>query len=88
MPVVPVVRDPAGSTTPLPQAGAIRLGISRALEKLNGAWRPPLRKEGLLTRDPRVVESKKPGQKKARKKFTWCVRRWALGAGVFSISEC
>ena len=53
------------------QAGAIRLGVSRALERLDPALRPALRKAGFLTRDSRVVESKKPGQKKARKKFTW-----------------
>lgn len=56
------------------QAGAIRLGVARALERLNPAWRPVLRKAGYLTRDPRMVESKKPGQKKARKKFTWVKR--------------
>ena len=51
------------------QAEAIRLGISRALVKLNHDHRLALKPEGLLTRDPRMVERKKPGQKKARKKF-------------------
>jgi len=48
------------------QAGAIRLGIARALLKLNPELRPLLKKEGLLTRDPRMVERKKFGQKGAR----------------------
>jgi small subunit ribosomal protein S9 len=56
------------------QAGAVRLGISRALEHFNPAHRMQLRPEGLLTRDPRRVERKKPGQKKARKKFQWVKR--------------
>ena len=51
------------------QAEAIRLGISRALCKINEEYRPVLKTEGLLTRDPRMVERKKYGQKKARKKF-------------------
>eukprot|EP00638_Chattonella_subsalsa_P003895 CAMPEP_0117753584 /NCGR_PEP_ID=MMETSP0947-20121206/12319_1 /TAXON_ID=44440 /ORGANISM="Chattonella subsalsa, Strain CCMP2191" /LENGTH=237 /DNA_ID=CAMNT_0005572507 /DNA_START=113 /DNA_END=823 /DNA_ORIENTATION=- len=53
------------------QAGAIRLGLSRALENYNPFHRPSLKKEGFLTRDARVVERKKPGQKKARKKCQW-----------------
>ncbi len=48
------------------QAGAVRLGIARALIKLNPDLRPVLKKEGLLTRDPRMVERKKFGQKGAR----------------------
>ena len=48
------------------QAGAIKLGIARALLKLNPELRPLLKKEGLLTRDPRMVERKKFGQKGAR----------------------
>ena len=48
------------------QAGAVRLGIARALLKLNPDLRPLLKKEGLLTRDPRMVERKKFGQKGAR----------------------
>jgi len=56
------------------QAEAIRLAISRALCKLDLETRPALKSEGLLTRDSRVVERKKPGQKKARKKFQWVKR--------------
>jgi len=56
------------------QAEAIRLAISRALCVLDLENRPALKSEGLLTRDPRVVERKKPGQKKARKKFQWVKR--------------
>jgi len=48
------------------QAGAVKLGIARALIKLNPELRPLLKKEGLLTRDPRMVERKKFGQKGAR----------------------
>jgi small subunit ribosomal protein S9 len=51
------------------QAEAIRLAISRALCELDQENRPALKAEGLLTRDARVVERKKPGQKKARKKI-------------------
>ena len=56
------------------QADAIKLAISRALCVVNEEYRPLLKKEGLLTRDSRVVERKKPGQKKARKKFQWVKR--------------
>jgi small subunit ribosomal protein S9 len=49
------------------QAGAIRLGITRALMVYNEEMRPDLRKAGLVTRDARVVERKKVGRKKARK---------------------
>jgi len=49
------------------QAGAIRHGISRALVEVNEQFKPLLRKEGLLTRDPRVKERKKYGLKRARK---------------------
>lgn len=56
------------------QAEAIRLGISRALVKLNAENRPPLKKEGLLTRDSRMVERKKPGRRKARRKFQFSKR--------------
>ena len=51
------------------QAGAVRLGISRALEAFDPNLRPSLSRAGMLTRDSRRVERKKPGQKKARKKF-------------------
>jgi small subunit ribosomal protein S9 len=56
------------------QAEASRLGIARALVKVNEENKPLLRKEGLLTRDPRMVERKKPGQKKARKRFQFSKR--------------
>tara|TARA_B110000211_G_C14018521_1_gene526495 strand:+ start:594 stop:980 length:387 start_codon:yes stop_codon:yes gene_type:complete len=56
------------------QVEAIRLGVSRALLKVDADNRPVLKKEGLLTRDPRMVERKKPGQKKARKKFQFSKR--------------
>jgi small subunit ribosomal protein S9 len=56
------------------QAEAARLGIARALVKVNEENKPTLRKEGLLTRDPRMVERKKPGQKKARKRFQFSKR--------------
>lgn len=56
------------------QAEAIRLGISRALVKVNEENKPLLKEEGLMTRDPRMVERKKPGQPKARKKFQFSKR--------------
>ena len=56
------------------QAGAVRLGISRNLEKINPDFRPILKKEGMLTRDSRVVERKKYGQPGARKKFQFSTR--------------
>ena len=56
------------------QAEAIRLGISRALVELEAENKPLLKVEGLMTRDPRMVERKKPGQPKARKKFQFSKR--------------
>jgi len=56
------------------QAGAIRHGISRALAKVDETTRLILRKEGFLTRDPRMVERKKPGRPKARKRFQFSKR--------------
>jgi small subunit ribosomal protein S9 len=56
------------------QAGAVQLGIARALVSLNDEHRPLLRAAGLLTRDPRMVERKKYGQKKARKRFQFSKR--------------
>lgn len=56
------------------QAEAIRLGISRALVEINAEYKPILKPEGLMTRDPRMVERKKFGQKKARKKFQFSKR--------------
>ena len=56
------------------QAEAIRLAITRALVSINEEYRTVLKPEGLLTRDPRMVERKKFGQKKARKKFQFSKR--------------
>ena len=56
------------------QAEAVKLGISRALLKVNPDYRPALKAAGLLTRDARSVERKKPGQKKARKSFQFSKR--------------
>ncbi|MCH1417389.1 MAG: 30S ribosomal protein S9 [Flavobacteriaceae bacterium] len=56
------------------QAEAVRLAISRALCQINEEHRLVLKPEGLLTRDPRMVERKKFGQKKARKKFQFSKR--------------
>eukprot|EP00567_Pseudictyota_dubia_P005803 CAMPEP_0197449210 /NCGR_PEP_ID=MMETSP1175-20131217/20408_1 /TAXON_ID=1003142 /ORGANISM="Triceratium dubium, Strain CCMP147" /LENGTH=294 /DNA_ID=CAMNT_0042981253 /DNA_START=69 /DNA_END=953 /DNA_ORIENTATION=+ len=56
------------------QAGAVRHGLARALEKYNPEYRPPMKRLGYLTRDPRMVERKKIGLKKARKAPQW-VRR-------------
>jgi len=66
------VKVNGGGTTG--QAEAIRLAISRALCELDAENRTALKADGLLTRDSRVVERKKPGQKKARKKFQWVKR--------------
>jgi small subunit ribosomal protein S9 len=51
------------------QSGAIQLGLARALVAMDPGLRSTLRKAGLLTRDPRMVERKKPGQPKARRRF-------------------
>ena len=56
------------------QAGAIRLGISRALISVNSDFRSSLKSKGLLTRDSRKVERKKPGQPGARRKFQFSKR--------------
>lgn len=56
------------------QADAISHGISRALSRMHPELRPKLKAEGLLRRDPRMVERKKSGQPKARKKFQWTKR--------------
>ncbi len=56
------------------QAGAVRHGISRALLEFDPELRPVLKKAGLLTRDPRMVERKKFGQKGARKRFQFSKR--------------
>ena len=56
------------------QAGALRLAVARALVKVDEAYRPKLRDLGLLTRDARAVERKKPGRPKARKRFQFSKR--------------
>lgn len=56
------------------QAEALRLAIARAMVKINEEDKPALKAQGLMTRDPRVVERKKPGQPKARKKFQFSKR--------------
>ena len=56
------------------QTEAVRLGLARALQSLNGDWTSALRKHGLLTRDAREKERKKPGLKKARKAPTYTKR--------------
>jgi len=56
------------------QAGAIRLGISRALQEFNPLFRPALKTNSLLTRDSREVERKKYGMRKARRKFQFSKR--------------
>ena len=56
------------------QAEAAKLGIARALLEVNPELRPVLKAAGLLTRDPRSVERKKPGRKKARKSFQFSKR--------------
>lgn len=56
------------------QAEAVKLGIARALIQINAEYRPALKAAGLLTRDPRAVERKKPGKKKARKSFQFSKR--------------
>ncbi len=56
------------------QAGAIRMGLSRAISRFNAELRPGLRKNGFLTRDPRMKERKKYGQKGARRRFQFSKR--------------
>ncbi len=56
------------------QAGAVRLAVARALTETNPELRGPLKAEGLLTRDPRMKERKKPGQPGARKRFQFSKR--------------
>jgi small subunit ribosomal protein S9 len=59
---------------PAGQAGAIRHGITRALIEYNNELRPTLKQAGLVTRDPRIKERKKYGQKGARKRFQFSKR--------------
>jgi small subunit ribosomal protein S9 len=56
------------------QAEAVRLAIARALCEVDAEFRPPLKKEGFLTRDSRMVERKKYGRRKARKRFQFSKR--------------
>ncbi|HZI25895.1 MAG TPA: 30S ribosomal protein S9 [Chryseolinea sp.] len=56
------------------QAEAVRLGIARALVEISPENKPTLRKEGFMTRDSRMVERKKPGRRKARRKFQFSKR--------------
>jgi len=56
------------------QLGAIRLGIARALDKFDSEWHTTLKKEGFLTRDPRMKERKKPGLRGARRAPQWTKR--------------
>jgi small subunit ribosomal protein S9 len=56
------------------QAGAVRMGLSRAIARFNAELRPSLRKNGFLTRDSRMKERKKYGQKGARKRFQFTKR--------------
>ena len=56
------------------QAEAVRLGIARALIEINADLKPALKAEGITTRNPSMVERKKPGQKKARKRFQFSKR--------------
>ncbi len=62
------VRATVAGGGPHGQAGALRLGLARALCQYNPNLRPVLKKAGYLTRDPRIVERKKPGLKKARRR--------------------
>jgi small subunit ribosomal protein S9 len=56
------------------QTDAVKLGLTRALVKMNGEWNSTMRKAGLLTRDSRIKERKKPGLKRARKAPTYTKR--------------
>ncbi|MGD0498071.1 MAG: 30S ribosomal protein S9 [Bryobacteraceae bacterium] len=66
-----ILTDGGGTTG---QAGAVRLGVARALVEFNAELRPRLKKLGYLTRDPRAHERKKYGQKGARKRFQFSKR--------------
>jgi small subunit ribosomal protein S9 len=68
------VKVRASGGGPTGQAGAVRLGIARALLEVDATMRPALKEEGLLTRDPRMKERKKAGQPGARKRFQFSKR--------------
>ncbi|GAB1454435.1 30S ribosomal protein S9 [Draconibacterium sp.] len=63
-----------GGGGPKGQAEALRLAVTRALMEINPEWRTQLKAAGFVTRDPREVERKKPGQPKARKRFQFSKR--------------
>ena len=68
------------------QSQALRLAIARALVKINADDKKALRAEGFMTRDPRAVERKKPGQPKARRRFQFSKHDFRLATGfTFSI---
>ncbi len=67
-----IIKTTGGGVTG--QAGAIQLGIARALVEFNDEYHDKLKPEGMLRRDPRMVERKKYGQKKARKRFQFSKR--------------
>ena len=68
------VEIPVQGGGPLGQAGAVRMGVARALKASDGSLEPALRDGGFLTRDAREKERKKPGQPGARKKFQYSKR--------------
>ena len=68
------------------QSQALRLAIARALVKINADDKKALRKEGFMTRDPRAVERKKPGQPKARRRFQFSKREYSAFAAGFTFS--
>ena len=68
------VKATADGGGPGGQADAVRMGVARALSRFNPELRPALRKNGFLTRDPRMKERKKYGQKGARKRFQYSKR--------------
>ena len=68
------IKDNLNGGGPKGQAEALRLAISRAMIDINPEARPELKAAGFLTRDPREVERKKPGQPKARKRFQFSKR--------------
>ena len=67
-------KNPGTSDGTLPPAEALRLGITRALIQIDAESKSALKAEGFVTRDPREVERKKPGQPKARRRFQFSKR--------------
>src|SRR5437879_13770634 len=68
------------------QSGAVRMGLSRAISRFNPELRPALRKNGFLTRDSRMKERKKYGQKGARKRFQF-TKRYRIERGYPRCNE-